>query len=401
MFHVARETVLHQVAGAQPGRETVALEAAAGRVLAESVAADRDSPALSRSVRDGYAVRAADVPGDLAVIGEVRAGERFPGEVGAGQAVEIMTGAPIPAGADAVVMVEHSQRVDGRVHIESAAEPAQFINPQGCEAAASQIVLNAGKRIDYADVAMLAAFGHAHVEVFRKPEVAIIATGDEIVEVSETPSAIQIRNSNAYSLAAQVTRAGGVPRILPVARDTVDHTREMVMRGLTSDLLLLSGGVSAGKYDVVERVLAEIGAEFYFDRVLIQPGQPVVFGQTIGTAAAGEKWYGKFFFGLPGNPSSTMVTFEIFARAAVELLGGQTESVLPMPFARLTCDFRHRPGLTRFLPARLSADGTEVTPVGWHGSGDVPALTRANAYLVADPFRAEYPRGEFIRVLLK
>jgi len=401
MFHVARETVLHQVAGAQPGRETVALEAAAGRVLAESVAADRDSPALSRSVRDGYAVRAADVPGDLAVIGEVRAGERFPGEVGAGQAVEIMTGAPIPAGADAVVMVEHSQRVDGRVHIESAAEPAQFINPQGCEAAASQIVLNAGKRIDYADVAMLAAFGHAHVEVFRKPEVAIIATGDEIVEVSETPSAIQIRNSNAYSLAAQVTRAGGVPRILPVARDTVDHTREMVMRGLTSDLLLLSGGVSAGKYDVVERVLAEIGAEFYFDRVLIQPGQPVVFGQTIGTAAAGEKWYGKFFFGLPGNPSSTMVTFEIFARAAVELLGGQTESVLPMPFARLTRDFRHRPGLTRFLPARLSADGTEVTPVGWHGSGDVPALTRANAYLVADPFRAEYPRGEFIRVLLK
>jgi molybdopterin molybdotransferase len=400
-FHVARETVLSKVTGAQPNREKVALDAAAGRVLAENIAADRDSPALSRSVRDGYAVRAADLPGDLAVIGEVRAGERFQGEIGAGQAVEIMTGAPIPAGADAVVMVEHTRRVDGRVHIEGAAEPAQFINPQGCEAAANETVLHFRKRIDYADVAMLAAFGHTHVTVFCKPEVAIIATGDEIVEVSETPSPFQIRNSNAYSLAAQVTRAGGVPRILPVARDTVEHTRKMVMRGLTSDLLLLSGGVSAGKYDVVERVLAEVGAEFYFDRVLIQPGQPVVFGQIIGTSAVSEKWYGKFFFGLPGNPSSTMVTFEIFARAAVELLGGQSESLLPMPFARLTRDFRHRPGLTRFLPARLSVDGTEVTPVEWHGSGDVPALTRANAYLVADPFRAEYPRGEFIRVLLK
>jgi molybdopterin molybdotransferase len=402
-FHVARETVLNKVAGGhpKPEEEKIALEAASGRVLAEDVAADRDSPALARSVRDGYAVRAADLPGELAVIGEVRAGERFAGEVAAGQAVEIMTGAPIPAGADAVVMVEHTRRVDGRVQIEGAAKPLQFINPQGCEAAVNETVLYVGKRMDYSDVAMLAAFGHTHVSVFRKPEVAIIATGDEIVEVAETPTAFQIRNSNAYSLAAQVARAGGVPRLLPVARDTVEHTREIVERGLTSDLLLLSGGVSAGKYDVVEQVLAEVGAEFLFDRVLIQPGQPVVFGQTIGTAATGRKWYGKFFFGLPGNPSSTMVTFEIFARAALELLSGQTESQLPMPFARLTRDFRHRPGLTRFLPAHLSADGTEVTPVEWHGSGDVPALTRANVYLVADPFRAEYPRGEMIRILLK
>jgi molybdopterin molybdotransferase len=402
-FPVARETVLNKVAGSrpEPGVEQVLWDAASGRVLAEDVAADRDSPALSRSVRDGYAVRAADVPGDLTVVGEVRAGERFQGEVGAGQAVEIMTGAPIPAGADAVVMVEHTRRIDGRVHIEGPAEPRQFINPQGCEAARDQTVLQAGKRLDYADIAMLAAFGRTHVRVFRKPEVAIVATGDEIVEVSASPTEYQIRNSNAYSLAAQVTRSGGIARILPVARDTMEHTREIIMHGLASDLLLLSGGVSAGKYDVVEQVLAEIGAEFFFDRVLIQPGQPVVFGQTLGTASNGKKWYGKFFFGLPGNPSSTMVTFEIFARAAVELLGGQTESPLHMPFARLTRDFSHRPGLTRFLPAHLGADGTEVTPVEWHGSGDIPALTRANAYLVADPFRAEYPRGEFIRVLLK
>ncbi len=392
-FQVARETVINTVAATRPAPaiERVALHASAGRVLAENVAADRDTPALARSVRDGYAVRAADLPGELQVIGEVRAGERFQSELAAGQAIEIMTGAPIPAGADAVVMIEHTRRVNGRVHIEGAAEPHQFINPQGCEAAANQTVLRAGKRIDYSDVAMLAAFGRSHVEVFRKPEVAIIATGDEIVEIAETPAPHQIRNSNAYSLAAQVERAGGVPRILPVARDTIEHTRDIVTRGLTSDLVLLSGGVSAGKYDVVEPLLAELGAQFFFDRVLIQPGQPLVFGQVAG----------KFFFGLPGNPSSTMVTFEVFARAALELLAGQSESALHMPFARLTRDFRHRPGLTRFLPAHLSADGSEVTPVEWHGSGDVPALTRANAYLVADPSRAEYPRGEFIRVLLK
>jgi molybdopterin molybdotransferase len=162
-------------------------------------------------------------------------------------------------------------------------------------------------------------------------------------------------------------------------------------RGLAADLLLVSGGVSAGKYDVVERALADLGAEFYFDRVLIQPGQPLVFGRVRET----------FFFGLPGNPASTMATFEVFARAALELLGGQEEVSLRMPLARLTRDFRHKPGLTRFLPARLGADGAEVTPVEWHGSGDVPALTRADAFLVADAGRAEYARGELIRVLLK
>jgi molybdopterin molybdotransferase len=221
--------------------------------------------------------------------------------------------------------------------------------------------------------------------------VAIVATGDEIVEIDEFPADFQVRNSNAWSLAEQVARAGGTPEVLPVARDTVEHTRAMIARGLGADLLLLSGGVSAGKYDVVEEVLAGLGAEFYFDRVLIQPGQPLVFGCARDT----------YFFGLPGNPSSTMVTFEVFARAALELLAGQEEIALQMPFARLTCEFRHRAGLTRFLPARLSDDGSQVTPVNWRGSGDIPALTRANAYIVADPDRITYAGGELIRILLK
>ncbi|HTS62919.1 MAG TPA: gephyrin-like molybdotransferase Glp [Candidatus Acidoferrales bacterium] len=392
-FSEARRMVLAMVRQLRraPGVETVALGEAAGRVLAEDVAADRDVPALARSVRDGFAIRAADVPGRLSIIGEVRAGDRFTGALQAGQAVEIMTGAPMPAGADAVVMVEHTKREDGLVIIEAAAEREQYINPRGCEAAAGETVLRKGRRLDYTGVAMLAAFGRGSVAVCRKPYVAVVPTGDEIVEVDQQPADFQIRNSNAWSLAAQVARAGGMPGVLGIARDTAAHTREMIERGLRADLLLLSGGVSAGKYDVVEPVLAECGAEFFFDRVLIQPGQPLVFGLARGT----------FFFGLPGNPSSTMVTFEVFARAALELIGGQEETPLPMPLARLTRDFRHRPGLTRFLPARLSEAGDEVTPLEWHGSGDVPALTRANAYLVAEPDRPEYARGELIRVLLK
>jgi molybdopterin molybdotransferase len=392
-FTQARETVLATVRAARPvpATEEAGLEAAAGRVLAEDVAADRDVPAAARSVRDGYAVRGADLPGELEIIGEVRAGERFAGVVGPGQAVEIMTGAPVPAGADAVVMIEHTVRENGRVRIGLSAEPLQFINPQGSEAAAHEVVLDAGKRLDYSDAAMLAAFGRTCVKVYRRPVVAIVATGDEIVEVNHLPEEFQIRNSNVYALAAQVARAGGIPQILPVARDNPGHTLEMIEQGLAADLLLISGGVSAGKYDIVEPVLASLGAEFFFDRVLIQPGQPLVFGR------ARER----FFFGLPGNPSSTMVTFEIFARAALELLSGQEEISLHMPFARLTREFHRRIGITRFLPARLSADGAEVTPVDWRGSGDIPALTRANAFLVTDPGRAEYPRGELIQVLLK
>lgn len=392
-FAEARQCVEDRLREARPSPpvEEVELEEAGGRVLAADVRADRDYPALARSIRDGFAVRTIDLPGQLKLIGEVRAGEQFEGVVGAREAVEIMTGAPVPRGADAVIMVEHAVREGASVRFDGAVEPGQFVNPQGCEAASGEVVLHAGERLDYSAIAMLAAVGSARVQVYSKPKVAIVATGDEIVEIGEAPAEFQIRNSNAYSLAMQVKRAGGVPEVLGVAKDTVEHTEGLLDRGLASDMLLISGGVSAGKYDVVEQVLAKFGAKFHFDRVLIQPGQPLVFGEA----------QGKFFFGLPGNPASTMVTFELFARAALELLGGRREAPLYMPWARLTAAFHHRVGLTRFLPARLSQDGTEVTPVPWHGSGDVPALTRANAYLVADADRAEWASGEMIRVLPK
>jgi molybdopterin molybdotransferase len=221
-----------------------------------------------------------------------------------------------------------------------------------------------------------------------------LATGDEIIELGkfkQQPPDYQIRNSNSFSLAVQAARAGARPEILPVARDNYESTRELIERALRFELVLLSGGVSAGKYDIVERVLAGLGAEFYFDRVLVQPGQPLVFGRVRE----------KFFFGLPGNPASTMVTFEVFARAAVELLGGQTEASLPMLWSRLTKDFRQKTGLARFLPAKVNADGSEVTPMSWSGSGDVPALARANAFLVTEPEREAWAAGEMIRVLMK
>jgi molybdopterin molybdotransferase len=392
-FDQARDCVIAQVTAsrATPAVEEVALLEAAGRVLAENVAADRDYPPVARSVRDGFAVRSADLPGELHVIGEVRAGESFAGEMQAGDAVEIMTGAPVPSGADAVVMIEHVQVTGDRVGVPRTLGRGENISAQGCEARRDEALLEPGRRIGFAEIALLATVGRPRVRVFRKSEVAILATGDEIVEVDQTPREFQIRNSNAQALAVQVMRAGGCPRILPVAPDLYAGTRELVEQGLKSDLLLLSGGVSAGKYDLVERVLGDLGAEFFFDRVLIQPGQPLVFG----------KAQGKFFFGLPGNPASTMVTFEIFGRAAVELLGGQSEPMLPLPWSKLTRDFRQKPGLTRFLPATLSPDGSEVTPSGWQGSGDVPALARANAFVVTEPDRESWSAGELIRILIR
>jgi molybdopterin molybdotransferase len=364
---------------------------ASGRILAEPVMADRDYPPFPRSARDGFAVLAADLPGELTVIGEVRAGETFRGSVATGQAVEIMTGAPLPDGADAVVMVEHTERSGDRVRIDRTQASGDNFNPRGVEARQGARLLEPGTRLGFSEIALLATVGKELVSVYTKPRVAILPTGDELVDVGQTPDASQIRNSNAWSMAVQAARAGAEPVILPIARDNYDATLKLVKQGLDCDLLLLSGGVSAGKYDIVEKVLADLGAEFYFTRVLIQPGQPLVFGSV----------QGRFFFGLPGNPASTMVTLEVFARAAIELLSGATEASLPFLQAPLSRDFRQKTGLTRFLPARVAPEGSSVEPLSWQGSGDVAAVSRANAFLVTEPDREQWSAGDMIRVLLK
>lgn len=340
-------------------------------------------------MRDGYAVRSADLPGRVSVVGQVRAGESFSGTVEWVEAVEIMTGAPIPKGADAVVMLEHVSRKEDVIEVERVVKPGENITPRGIEAKAGAVVLEPGKRIGFGEVALLATVGCATVNVYRRLQVAILSTGDELVSVEEQPLDCQIRNSNLYSLAAQVTQAGAGAVLLPVARDRAADTRALLERGLAADLLIISGGVSTGKYDVVEEALRDLGAEFYFDRVAIQPGAPLVFG----------KARGKFFFGLPGNPVSTMVTFELFARSGLDLLCGCKASPRPLMLARLTQDFRHRPGLTRFLPAKIECG--EVTPLAWKGSADIVSFCRGNGYFVADAKRESWVAGDLIQVFLK
>ena len=395
-FAEARSVVAEQMArlAAVPPAETVSLEDALGRVLAAEIRADRDYPPFNRSARDGFAVAVSDVadpPARLRVIGRTRAGEPARFKLQPGETVEIMTGAPGPEGADAVVMWEYSQRDGDWVTLESGVPAGKNLIYRGSETQAGAVVLEPGKPIDYPQVALLASTGHTRVEVYRKPRVSILSTGDEVVELDRAPEPFQIRNSNAFSLAAQVRRLGGEPRILPIAPDDPARTRELVEQGLQSDLLLLSGGVSMGKFDYVEQVLADLGAEFFFTQVKIQPGKPLVFGQ-VGSVPV---------FGLPGNPISTMVTFEVFASIAVHRLAGRPDSPLPFFKARLRSDFKHKPVLTRFLPARVEGEHGETTvdPVKWQGSGDLVALARSNCFLVATPERDAWAAGEWIDVL--
>ncbi len=395
-FEQARAIITEKIAelAPEPSRETIPLDDALGRVLASLVTADRDYPPFNRSARDGFAVRACDVanpPARMKIIGQTRAGEPSKFKIQPGETVEIMTGAPGPEGADTVVMWEHSTRGGDDVTLEKSVPAGKNLIFRGSEAKQGSVVLESGVRLDYPEIALLASTGNASVEVYRKPTVAILSTGDEVVELDVSPEPFQIRNSNAYSLAMQVRRQGGEPRILPIAPDRLDRTRELVEEGLKSDLLILSGGVSMGKYDFVEQVLSELGAEFYFTEVKIQPGKPLVFGRVGSTPV----------FGLPGNPISTMVTFEVFARIALHRLAGRGSSPLPFLEARLGSDFKHKPVLTRFLPSVLEGDYAEATvnPVKWQGSGDLVALARANCFLVATPDRESWKAGETIFVL--
>jgi molybdopterin molybdotransferase len=399
-FEDARHVVERHAAQMRPGEvESAPLLAAAGRVLGKPVLADRDFPPFRRAMRDGYAVRAGDLaqlPVTLEVIAEVKAGaapDDLPVEVGTGQAAAIMTGAPAPPGADAVVMVEFTSLGGNRVTVTRGVARGDNIVPAGLEARAGQMLLHAGTRIDYSAIAVAASVGQDSLPVFRRPSVAILSTGDEIVEVTERPGPNQIRNSNSYSLAAQVQAAGGDPRILGIARDEASHLRALIQEGLEHPLLLLTGGVSMGKYDLVEQVLAECGAEFFFTGAQIQPGRPVVFGSARG----------KYFFGLPGNPVSTMVTFELFARPLLEALTGMTPRKLAFLHARLKSEIRTKTGLKRFLPGLLSGEfeGAEVELARWHGSGDVAATVSANCYIVIPPDRDQIPAGEWVAVMMR
>ena len=420
-FAEALQCVLHHAAVVRmPGVERVALLDSVGRVLAEEVRADRDQPPFDRATRDGYALRAAEWSAGrrLRVAGQVRAGDTWAGgSIQDGEAVEIMTGAALPMGADAVAMVEHAEQSGGEVWADAgrSLRAEENIVRRGREAHLGEVLLTAGTAMGAAEIALAAACGYSELAVRERPSVAIVATGDELVEVDETPGEHQIRNSNGYALAALVQAAGGQARRLAIARDSQESLRERIAEGRESDLLLLSGGVSVGKYDLVEEVLTELDAEIFFTGVRMQPGKPVVFGRMPklgrgdafarvsdarpGAPSSVEVTY---FFGLPGNPVSMQVTFHCFVEPLLRAICGAGAAGPRFVQATLAENAKGKAGLTRFLPAILRHDleEPEVRLVESHGSGDLAANARANCYAVL-PEGRDCKAGDVISVLLR
>jgi molybdopterin molybdotransferase len=393
----------HAVDLAAPATEVLALLACSDRVLGEAVAADRDQPPFDRSTRDGFAVRASDFgTGAMGIAGQVRAGEQWQGgALERGAVIEIMTGAPVPEGADAVVMVEHVERVDGAIRPAAGRmiRAGENIVPRGSEARMGETVLPVGTAIGGAEIALAASCGYSALSVFRRPRVAIVATGDELVALDATPEPRQIRNSNSYGLAALVTRAGGEAVQLPIAPDRRPELEAIIGRARSSDLMLLSGGVSMGEYDLVEEVLETLGAEFFFTGAKMQPGKPVVFGRL----PAANGLHAQFFFGLPGNPVSTQVTFHCFVEPLLRAMGGAATLGPRFAQATLAEDAKGKPGLMQILPARLTSDRLrpEVRLVSWQGSGDLAANARANCYAVLPPEKERFAAGDVITILLR
>jgi molybdopterin molybdotransferase len=376
--------------------EEVALDEALGRVLAEDVRSDLDLPPFDRSAMDGYAVRAADVasaPVALEVVGEVPAGRWPDREVGPGQAIRIMTGAPVPLGATAVQPVEKTRPLDEfRVTILAPIAEGANVAPRASEVRAGDVVLDRGRVLDPAAIAVLASAGRARVPVGGRPTLAVLVTGDEIVDVTARPGAGQIRNSNGPAVAAQARLAGAKVRVLGVAPDRQDAIAAALGEGLTADVLVVSGGVSAGEYDLVEPALLDRGASFLFTRVAIKPGAPLVFGRRGGTLV----------FGLPGNPVSTQVTFDLFVRAALLKMQGARVVSRPRVAVELLGAVKNRAGRKAYVPARVrSASGRLVArPLRSTGSGDLVAHARANALVVMDAERTKAEAGETVEALL-
>ena len=413
-FNEALAEVLAHAGGLAAPREVESLPLleTSGRVLAQSIVAERDQPPFDRSTRDGYAVRAVDVAAGrmLHVAGSVRAGDRWTGQpLTQGEAIEIMTGAPLPAGADAVLMVEHTTVAEEVLRVAEGRllRSGENVVPRGAEAHTGDSLLPVGRVLEAAELAVAASCGCASLTVFARPNVAIVATGDELVELEATPEPWQIRNSNSYALASLVRAEGGVAQRLAIAHDTLTDLRERIAQGREADLLLLSGGVSMGKYDLVEKVLADAGAEFLFTGALIQPGKPVVFGRLPKKTASQQdsesasQW--TYFFGLPGNPVSTQVCFHLFVAPLLKALTGRSDLAPRFVEGRLAEDVKGGARVTRFLPAELTSawDAVTVRVVGWQGSGDIAANARGNCYAVLPADVEAFHAGETVRVLLR
>jgi molybdopterin molybdotransferase len=396
-FEQARHEVVTQISKLNCAAQAIDLTVwdAQGFVLAQKLFADRNYPPFNRATRDGYAVRASEstAGATLQCIGEIKAGDALSQPLEKGTCIQIMTGAPVPSDADAVVMIEYTTRDKDLIRFQQSATKGQNIVPAGSEGAKDQLLLQSGTRLGYAELSLAAQIGATQLRCAKKPRVAILSTGDEIVAIDAYPGPFQIRNSNSVSLAAQVREAGGDPVILGNASDRIESLGDKVQQGLQEDVLVLSGGVSMGKYDLVEDVLKSLGATFYFDAVAIRPGKPAVF------AMCNEKPV----FGLPGNPVSTMVTFQLFVVPAIDLLSGAPARPLPFLKATLAQAMKEKPGMTHFLPARVQFDSGEarVKALPWQGSGDTVTMAKANCLLVVGPHIQMLAAGENVNVLMR
>jgi molybdopterin molybdotransferase len=384
----ARETVLRFANRLAPVVTPLG-PAALGRVLAEDLLADCDSPPFAKALMDGFAVRSADGDRPRRVVEEVAAGAVPTRAVGAGEAAAIYSGAPVPDGADAVVMKERTAFLpDGRVRIDGAIKPGQNVLDRGREMTAGDVILPAGTVLTPAALGLAAAVGRSSASLYPAPRVGVLATGNELVGVDGVPGPGQIRNSNGSMLAAQSARAGAVVRDLGIGRDDAEELRRLAYDGLTtSDVLLLAGGVSAGKLDLVPDVLRSLGVEAHFHKVRMKPGKPLLFG-TLGQ---------KLVFGLPGNPVSSFVCFELFVRPALSKLAGHAEvgpQTLALPLTGPLAVTNDRP---TFHPARL--DGMQVHPLPWFGSADLRGLLAADALIVLPPGSVALEIGKMVDVI--
>jgi molybdopterin molybdotransferase len=381
--------------------ESVALGECAGRVLAKPILADRDLPPFDRSTKDGFAARATELMSGvvLQVAETVQAGQQLAGEVASGECWQIMTGAAVPAGADCVVMIEHVNYVQKVSSAQNAIQLAkgrkiksgENIVGRGAEAEADVALVGEGTRLRAQQIALAASSGYARLQVYGKPRVAIVSTGSELVAVEAQPGAVQIRDSNSWALAEMVRSLGGEAHRLSIVGDTLEELQQVFQSSRQFDALVLTGGVSAGLFDLVEEALDGEGAELLFTGVKIQPGKPVVLARRPN----GEgKW--QWIFALPGNPVSAMVTFQLFARPMILALCGEHAAGPTFAWAPFVGEHRGKSGLRRFLPSKLGSRGVEL--VRWQGSGDIRAFASANCCVVLDEEQAEVRDGELVRI---
>lgn len=374
----------------------VRLENAAGLCLAENIKSDLNMPPFNRSAMDGYAVIAKDIkpPVDLDVIENIRAGYNPKKKVGRGQAAKIMTGSVVPKGADTVIKVEETKSLDNdrKVRILKETKKGANIARKGEDVRFGKIVLSKGTRIRAQEVGILAAVGANYVKVHSTPGIGIISTGDELVDITRKPKPWQIRNSNSHSLAAQARQIVTDVDILGKVNDNKSEIRKLIQKGLKKDILILSGGVSMGEYDLVGGVLLDLGVKIFFEKVALRPGKPTVFGMK------GDK----LIFALPGNPVSTFVTFELFVKPCIKKMMGFSSYGHPILQAELEKDIKIKKKRREYRPALLRQEDSrwKVSLVDWHGSGDLFSITKANCLLIIRESVEKLNAGDMVEVML-